>query len=192
MSILEVNNVSKFFGGVKANVDISMSVKKGSIIDPSGNIKDNLFVAHQLPLLNNMPKGTKTMEDYINTLTVNAKSGEVFNAKFNQMLSGAIYGKAHDAKIMKQYDNWSSKKVALDVYEYSRADLVDRFSEVSVELYNPEDVYRASQEAKSFINNEGNKDGTISTEVTNASTASIGIEAGGVPFNDMNKHVFFV
>jgi len=28
MSILEVNNVSKSFGGVKANVDISMSVKK--------------------------------------------------------------------------------------------------------------------------------------------------------------------
>ena len=31
MSILEVNNVSKFFGGVEANVDISMSVEKGSI-----------------------------------------------------------------------------------------------------------------------------------------------------------------
>ncbi len=29
MSILEVNNVHKSFGGVKANVDISMSVKKG-------------------------------------------------------------------------------------------------------------------------------------------------------------------
>ncbi len=29
MSILEVNNVSKSFGGVKANVDISMSVEKG-------------------------------------------------------------------------------------------------------------------------------------------------------------------
>ena len=28
MSILEVNNVSKSFGGVKANVDISMSVEK--------------------------------------------------------------------------------------------------------------------------------------------------------------------
>ena len=31
MSILEVNNVSKSFGGVKANVDISMSVEKGKI-----------------------------------------------------------------------------------------------------------------------------------------------------------------
>ena len=32
MTILEVNNVSKSFGGVKANVDISMSVEKGKIV----------------------------------------------------------------------------------------------------------------------------------------------------------------
>ena len=31
MSILEVSNVSKSFGGVKANVDISMNVEKGKI-----------------------------------------------------------------------------------------------------------------------------------------------------------------
>ena len=46
MSILEVNNVSKFFGGVKANVDISMSVEKGKIvglIGPNGSGKTTLF-----------------------------------------------------------------------------------------------------------------------------------------------------
>ena len=32
MSILEVSNVSKSFGGVKANVDISMNVEKGRIV----------------------------------------------------------------------------------------------------------------------------------------------------------------
>ena len=32
MSILEVSNVSKSFGGVKANVDVSMSVEKGTIV----------------------------------------------------------------------------------------------------------------------------------------------------------------
>ena len=40
MTILEVNNVSKSFGGVKANVDISMSVEKGKIvglIGPNGS-----------------------------------------------------------------------------------------------------------------------------------------------------------
>ena len=32
MSILEVNNVNKSFRGVKANVDINMSVAKGKIV----------------------------------------------------------------------------------------------------------------------------------------------------------------
>ena len=32
MSILEVKNVSKSFGGVKANVDISMSVEQGLVL----------------------------------------------------------------------------------------------------------------------------------------------------------------
>ena len=42
MAILDVSNVSKSFGGVKANVDISMSVKQGSIvglIGPNGSVK---------------------------------------------------------------------------------------------------------------------------------------------------------
>ena len=46
MSILEINNVSKSFGGVKANVDISMSVEQGSIvglIGPNGSGKTTLF-----------------------------------------------------------------------------------------------------------------------------------------------------
>ena len=46
MSILEVNNVSKSFGGVNANVDISMSVEKGKIVGlirPNGSGKTTLF-----------------------------------------------------------------------------------------------------------------------------------------------------
>ncbi len=46
MSILEVKNVSKSFGGVKANVDISMKVEQGSIvglIGPNGSGKTTLF-----------------------------------------------------------------------------------------------------------------------------------------------------
>ena len=46
MSILEVNNVSKSFGGVKANVDISLNVEQGSIvglIGPNGSGKTTLF-----------------------------------------------------------------------------------------------------------------------------------------------------
>ena len=46
MSILEVNNVSKFFGGVKAHEDISLTVEQGSIvglIGPNGSGKTTLF-----------------------------------------------------------------------------------------------------------------------------------------------------
>ena len=46
MSILEANNVSKFFGGVKANEDISLTVEQGSIvglIGPNGSGKTTLF-----------------------------------------------------------------------------------------------------------------------------------------------------
>ena len=46
MRILEVSNVSKSFGGVKANVDISMTVEKGKIfglIGPNGSGKTTLF-----------------------------------------------------------------------------------------------------------------------------------------------------
>ena len=46
MSILEVNQVYKHFGGVKANEDISLSVEQGSIvglIGPNGSGKTTLF-----------------------------------------------------------------------------------------------------------------------------------------------------
>jgi len=46
MSILEVKNVSKSFGGVKANVDVSLNVEQGSIvglIGPNGSGKTTLF-----------------------------------------------------------------------------------------------------------------------------------------------------
>ena len=52
MSILEVNNVSKSFGGVKANVDISMSVEKGKIfglIGPNGSGKTCLLYTSPSP-----------------------------------------------------------------------------------------------------------------------------------------------
>ena len=48
MSILEVSNVSKSFGGVKANVNISMNVEKGKIvglIGPNGSGKSTIIKA---------------------------------------------------------------------------------------------------------------------------------------------------
>ena len=45
-NVIEVKKVSKSFGGVKANVDINMAVRKGSItgiIGPNGCGKSTLF-----------------------------------------------------------------------------------------------------------------------------------------------------
>jgi ABC-type branched-chain amino acid transport systems, ATPase component len=44
--ILEVSNVSKAYGGVKANEDISLSIEQGSIvglIGPNGSGKTTLY-----------------------------------------------------------------------------------------------------------------------------------------------------
>jgi len=46
MSILQVKNVGKSFGGVQANVNISVSVEQGSIVGlfgPNGSGKTTLF-----------------------------------------------------------------------------------------------------------------------------------------------------
>ena len=46
MSIIDVSNVSKSFGGVKANTNVSISVEKGGItglIGPNGSGKTTLF-----------------------------------------------------------------------------------------------------------------------------------------------------
>ena len=56
-AIIEVNKVSKSFGGVVANTDISLSVERGTItglIGPNGSGKTTLFnsiVGYHLSLI---------------------------------------------------------------------------------------------------------------------------------------------
>ena len=69
MSILEVKNVSKSFGGVKANVDISMNVEKGKIvglIGPNGSGKTTLFnsIVGTYPVDNGSIKFNKTLVNF--------------------------------------------------------------------------------------------------------------------------------
>ena len=64
MSILEVNNVSKSFGGVKANVDISMSVEKGKIVDLQDLMDQEklLYLIQQLALIQQIMVQLSLME----------------------------------------------------------------------------------------------------------------------------------
>ena len=68
MSILEVNNVSKSFGGVKANVDISMSVDKGKIVSLRGTLvpatKLNSIIA-AIPIVGDILVGKKAGEGVV-------------------------------------------------------------------------------------------------------------------------------
>ena len=50
MAILDISNVSKSFGGVKANVDISMSVEQGSIVGLIGPQMDLVKLLYLIQL----------------------------------------------------------------------------------------------------------------------------------------------
>ena len=82
MSILEVNNVSKSFGGVKANVDISMSVEKGKIvglIGPNGSGKTTLF---------NSIVGTYPIDKNLNrSFLISRMVGRKWNEQFPKKLT---------------------------------------------------------------------------------------------------------
>ena len=173
----------------KKNKDIDMvafksGAKKSKIIDPNVNL-DNKFK----PLQPTLIESGENLTTFINRISAKAGDEYVFPVKFDQTLSGTIYGAAHDAKIMKQFDNWTSKKVQADLYEYARKDVAERLAEVNINLYSPENVNLASREANSFLRSSADKTG-ISTEAPNASASSIWIEAGGVPFSEVSKNLY--
>ena len=65
MALLEVRNVSNSFGGVKANVDISLQVEQGSIvglIGPNGSGKTTLF--NSIVGTHPIDQGSITFEKY--------------------------------------------------------------------------------------------------------------------------------
>ena len=123
-------------------------------------------------------------------MTQGSTHESVFPIKLDQSLTGVTYGKAKDAKVLKQFDNWTSAEASRDLYEYARADLAETFAMEMIPLMNPEHTNLASAEAKSFLRSKSNTDGGISTEVPNASTASIWIEGGGVPFSEISKNLY--
>ncbi|MBC8302436.1 MAG: hypothetical protein H8E55_42555, partial [Pelagibacterales bacterium] len=165
-------------------VAFTSGAKKSKIINPKLGL-DNQFKPYEPP---KMDSG-QNIVDFINGISVDSKHQSVMPVKFDQTLSGTIYGKPHDARILKQFDNWSSKEVQLDLYEWSRADMARELASVNINLYNPEDVNLASNEARSFMRSTENKDG-VSVEAPNASVSSIWMESGGVPFSEVSKNLY--
>ena len=115
MSILEINNVSKSFGGVKANVDISMSVEKGKIvglIGPNGSGKTTLtkklsehykWIANyedveNNPYLNDFYKDMQRWSFNLQVYFLNSRFRQVIdikNSKKTHIQDRTIYEDAH-------------------------------------------------------------------------------------------------
>jgi hypothetical protein len=183
---------SKLDPWFKKNKDINQiamtsGAKKHKIIDKNDPKLENKFKP-----IANIPSidSGETLYSFINGLKLKAGDSGVMPVNFNETLSGTVYGKPKGVRILKQFDNWTSPKVQTDLYEWARADMLEYLSEVNIHLYNPENIGEASREAQSFIRVEGNKDGTLSTDAPNASTASIWIEGGGIPFSEMSKNLY--
>ena len=166
-------------------IAFTSGAKKAKIVDKES--LENLF--RPFSNIPNVGSG-ETLHSWINGLEIKEGHESLMPVRFDQNLSGTVYGAAHDVKILKQFANWSSEKVQSDVYEWARADMAEKYADVNIHFYNPENTEMASREAKSFIRGQGNKDGTISTESDNASFASIWIEANGVPFSAVSKNLY--
>ena len=99
MSILEVKQVYKYFGGVKANEDISLSVEQGSIvglIGPNGSGKSTLLEILCGTLT--PTRGTVQVEGKIGgLLELGAGFNPEFTGRENVYLNGSIFGFSREA-----------------------------------------------------------------------------------------------
>ena len=111
----------------------------------------------------------------------------VFGVKFNQSVSGVVYGEPHDVQITKQLPNWLSGEAQEVLFRWGRADMAANFGRKMPEFYDPQHVDVATKEAMRFINVDGNSDGSFHADAPNASAQVMWIETGGVPFSSFSK-----
>ena len=76
----------------------------------------------------------------LNSLNTNDSKRSIMPVRADQSLSGTVYGEHHNAKILKQFSNWTSPEVQRDLYRYARQDMIEQFSEVQMKFYNPENT----------------------------------------------------
>ena len=124
MSILEVNQVYKHFGGVKANEDISLSVEQGSIvglIGPNGSGKTTLF--NSIVGTHPIDKGSIKFDDKeVSELPVPVVAKLGLLRTFQQT---RIYGKLNCIENML-ISNKSQEKGLLSVFSKIPPELTDK------------------------------------------------------------------
>ena len=124
MPILDVTGVSKSFGGVKANVDISISVEQGSIvglIGPNGSGKTTLF--NSIVGTHPIDKGSIKFDDKeVSELPVPVVAKLGLLRTFQQT---RIYGKLNGIENML-ISNKSQEKGLLSVFSKIPPELTDK------------------------------------------------------------------
>ena len=124
MSILEVNNVSKFFGGVRANENISLKVEQSSIvglIGPNGSGKTTLF--NSIVGTHPIDKGSiKFNGEEVSELPVPVVAKMGLLRTFQQT---RIYGKLNCVENML-ISNKSQEKDILSVFSKMPLELTDK------------------------------------------------------------------
>ena len=124
MSILEVNNVSKFFGGVRANENISLKVEQSSIvglIGPNGSGKTTLF--NSIVGTHPIDKGSiKFNGEEVSELPVPVVAKMGLLRTFQQT---RIYGKLNCVENML-ISNKSQEKDILSVFSKIPSELTDK------------------------------------------------------------------
>ena len=124
MSILEVNNVSKFFGGVRANENISLKVEQSSIvglIGPNGSGKTTLF--NSIVGTHPIDKGSiKFNGEEVSELPVPVVAKMGLLRTFQQT---RIYGKLNCVENML-ISNKSQEKDILSVFSKMPPELTDK------------------------------------------------------------------
>ena len=124
MSILEVKQVYKYFGGVKANEDISLSVEQGSIvglIGPNGSGKTTLF--NSIVGTHPIDKGSIKFEDKeVSELPIPIVAKLGLLRTFQQT---RIYGKLNCIENML-ISNKSQEKGLLSVFSKIPPELTDK------------------------------------------------------------------
>ena len=68
--------------------------------------------------------------------------------------------------------------------------MIQRFSDLAVDFYDPKRTSQASALAKEMLATKDNADGTLSAETENLSTTALFIEGDGVPFSSIAKSMY--